>query len=435
MRADAWSRGRFWSLRLLVGAVLGLMAVAWGGPAFSPVGRVARAAGTPSITVASPSSAQGPIETRLQINGAGWNPGANVQLFYNAPSNNQPCGDPNASQTLAAKQSLSSTVIAVQGDGTWVLKTQWPSTNTGQFSICGFDTTTPTTVIQSNQSFNVLSTSLPALDPPQPAFPNVGDQITLTGHGFLPGNQAVDLWLTSSPNNPTQGTSLGTVTPDGTGQFTQKITLPMTQSGNLTIVAQSRPSVSGAPAPLVGTVDLTIGATASTATASPTGTATPDPTATVPAATTPTGTGTGGSSGSSASKTILAVLLALLVLVVVAIFGVLIWYFAGIRPPAGGAPPPSSSGRTRAPVAPARGQAGRRSQPNWQQEDDWEEQQGPWEEDAQGTWGGGAGQWGQGSGPNQGGSGPPGRSRSSSSSWADDAPRPPRPRPSSRDEW
>jgi hypothetical protein len=434
MRADTWSRGRFWYLRLLIGAVLGLMAAMCGGPLFSPGGKVARAAGTPSITIASPSSAQGPIETRLQINGAGWNPGANVQLFYNAPSNNQPCGDPNASQTLAQSQPLGTGAISVQGDGTWVLKTQWPSTNTGQFTICGFDLATPTTVIPSNQPFTVLSTSLPTLDPPTPAFPNAGDQITLTGHGFLPGNQAVDLWLTSNPSDPTHGTSLGTVTPDGTGQFTKQITLPLTQSGNLTIVAQSRPSVNGAPAPLVATIDLTIGATASTPTASPTGTATPDPTATVPAATTPTGTGTGSSSGSSTSRSILAVLLALLVLVVVAIFGVLIWYFAGIRPPAGGAPPPPSSGRTRAPVAPTRGQTGRRSQANWQQEDDWEEQQGPWEEDEQGTWGG-AGQWGQGSGPNLGRSGPQSRSRPSSSSWGDDAPRPPRSRPVSRDEW
>lgn len=390
MPADAWDTQRRGVFRLLAGVLLACVLALSGSLAVSVQPNIARAA-SPSISIVSPTSASGPAETHMQVSGAGWNPGANVQLYYSQPANGQPCGDPNTSQNQAQAHPFGNGLINVQSNGSWALQaTQWPdNTGTGQFYICGFDVTNTTQVVASNKTFNVLSTTPPSLDAPQPAFPNVGDQVKISGHGFLPGNQPVDLWLTQTPSNPTQGASLGTATPDGTGSFTQQVTFPTTLSGNLTIVAQSRTSVSGAPAPLVASVDVTVGATASTPTATPTGSATPDPTATVRATTTPASTGTGGSSGSSTGKTILAFLLVLLTLVILAIFGVLIWYFVGIRPPPGVAPAVApAAGRTRAPAAvPQRGPARRQSQAGWQGDDDWEEQQGPWEEDDQGGWG------------------------------------------------
>ena len=388
MPVDAWDIQRRGVFRLLAGVLLACVLALSGSLAVSLQPNIARAA-SPSISIVSPTSASGPAETHMQVSGAGWNPGANVQLYYSQPANpQQPCGDPNTSQSQASAHPFGNNTVQAQ-NGSWLIQAiQWPdNTGTGQFYICGFDVTTPTQVVASSKQFNVLSTTPPALDAPQPAFPNVGDQVQISGHGFLPGNQAVDLWLTQTPNNPTQGVSLGTATPDGTGSFTQKVTLPTNLSGNLTIVAQSHPSTNGAPAPLVASVDVTIGATASTPTATPTGSATPDPTAAVPATATAVSTGTGGSSGSSAGKTILAFLLVLLTLVILAIFGVLIWYFAGIRPPPGGVPAgPSPAGRTRPTGAPPQREPARQqSQPGWQ-DDDWEEQQGPWEEDDQGGW-------------------------------------------------
>ncbi len=423
MCADVWGRSRLWRVRWLPGLALGVLVAALCGPIAAPGAPVARAA-DPTIVIASPASVSGPVETQLLVAGSGWNPGGNVRLFYNAPANNQPCGDPNDAQNLAQQHPLSNgTITAQQPDGSWTLPVQWPSTGTGQFYICGFDIADPTLVVASPQPFQVLSPNPPSLDPLQPAFPNVGDQVKISGHGFLPGNQAIDLWLTTNPSQPSQGASLGTVTADGAGNFAQTVTLPTSQSGNLTIVAQSRPSTQGAPPPLVATMDVTIGATPSTATPGPTGTATSVPTAT-PVVATP-GTGEGASSGSSAARVILVVLLVLLGLVIAAILGVLVWYFLGIRPPAG-AGVSAGPGRPRAPVTPRPSQPGWHSRANWEGEDEWEEQQGPWEEDAQGAWGDAPTQWG---------GGPPGRSAPASGPQYEGVPRPPRPRPPSRDDW
>jgi hypothetical protein len=373
------------------------------------------------------------VSTGIRVTGAGWNPGESVQLYYysmNAPM--APCDDADA-QTLAGSQRIpGGAQVPIQSDGTWHLDFQWPSTTTGQFFICALDPTAMQ-VVPSTQPFNVLSTTLPSVGPIMPPFPNIGDQITVQGSGFLPGGQAIDLKL-AMPGNEKQAVLLGTATSDNDGNFSQMVTLPTTLSGNLELIASSRPSVSGALPP-VSAVDtnLVVGGTASTPTPGPTGTATvtPVPTATQPAQAT---TGTGGSSGGAASA-ILDVLIFLLALVILAIFGVLIWYFAGIRPPAGaaaaGAPaaaPPRVTGPSR------RGSDVRSSQVEWPS-DDWDMQQAPWEEDEQGAWGDSSTQWDDGAGRRPSGppdwSGPQGRGRS----WPDESPRPRSSRPPSRDDW
>jgi hypothetical protein len=382
-------------LGLLCAALSGLAAARW---------QVAYAA-NPSVAIVSPTSPQGPVQTGIQVVGAGWNPSANIQVFYNAPANNQPCGDPNNSQNLAQTNKIPgvSTQVA-QPDGSWKIDFLWPTTATGQFYVCAFDSTTPTQVTPSTQPFDVLSATPPSISVDK-STPNIGDQITVTGLGFLPGNQPVDLFL-AQPGQQT-GTSLGTVTVAPDGSFSQKVTLPTSPSGQLSIVALSRTPVSDALPPLDASVPITVGATASTPTPTPAGTVTPSPTTT-------TTTTTTGTSTPSASGLILVALIVVLVLVILAIFGVLIWYVAGTRPPAGygapSAPPPP--GRSRVPVAaPRRGQGGWQSQPGWQTEDEWEGVQGPWEEDEQGGWNDLPTQWGDESNPwpqDQGGQSGPG---------------------------
>ncbi len=423
-----------WCLRTLVlGLVLGALLALLSGLAMSPRTLAARADAAPGVTIVSPASASGPINTGIRVTGAGWNAGDSVQLYYystTAPM--APCDDADA-QTLVGSQPIpGGAQVTIQSDGTWHLDFQWPSTTTGQFFICAFDPTAMQ-VIPSTQPFNVLSTTLPAIVSIMPSFPNVGDQITVQGSGFLPGGQAIDLKL-ATPGNENQAVLLGTATSDNSGNFTQMVTLPTTMSGNLELIASSRPSVSGALPPVIAVDNnLVVGATPSTATPGPTGTPTntPVPTATQPAQAT---TGTGGSSGGAASA-ILDVLIFLLALVILAIFGVLIWYFVGIRPPAGvaaaaapAAAPPRATGPSR------RGMVGRSSQVEWPS-DDWEMQQAPWEEDEQGAWSDSSTQWDDGAGRQFSGpsdwSGPQGRGRG----WPDESPRPPSSRPPNRDDW
>jgi hypothetical protein len=394
---------------LLCAALSGLAAPRW---------PVAHADG-PTITIASPGSAQGPVQTGIRVVATGWNAGNLaddvVKVFYNASNNNGPCGDPNNSQTLADTNKIPGVPDQHLGQNvtTWTIEFQWPSnTGIGQFYICAFDTTTPTQVTASTQPFNVLSTTLPAITVDKP-FLNVGDQITVNGTGFLPGNQPIDLYLSEQVQQA--GVRLTTVTAGNDGSFSQKITLPMSPSGQLYIVALSRPSVGGAIPPLSAAQQVTIGATPSTPTPGPSPTVSPSPTATTTASvpTTPEKT-------TSTSGLILTVLIVLLVLVILAIIGVLIWYVAGTRPPAGvGAPVPPARGRARAPVAPRRGQSGWQSASEWQSDDEWESQQGPWEEDEQGGWNDLPTEWDGESNPwpqNQGGppswSGPTGRGNS-----------------------
>ncbi len=385
MRAQASGRERLLVRTLPLALVLGMLCAALGG-LVAPRGQVAHADG-PTITIASPASAEGPVQTGIRVVGTGWNTGnlANdqVQVFYSPPSNNLPCGDPNQSQQRAQQYQIPGFSILNIGSGTtWTIEFQWPSnTGVGQFYICAFDTTTPTQVTASTQPFTVLATTLPGITVSN-NFPNVGDQITVNGTGFLPGNQPIDLYLT--PQIQQTGTRLATVTAGNDGSFSQKITLPSSPSGQLNIVALSRPSVNGAITPLTAATQITVSATPSTPTPGPSPTVTPSPAATT-TATAPTTTPT--TTSTSKSGLLLVVLIVLLVLVILAIIGVLIWYVVGTRPPAGvAAPPAPARGYARAPTAPRRTQSGWQSASEWQGDDEWESQQGPWEEDEQGGW-------------------------------------------------
>ncbi len=397
MRAHASGIKRRLARSLALALALGMLSAAIYALVVAPQAQVARAA-NPSVSIVSPTSASGPVQTGIRVVGNGWNGGASIQIFYNPPANNQPCGDPNNSQALAQSNPLPGVPMqTARPDGTWTIDFQWPSnTGAGQFYICAFDTTTPTQVTPSDKAFQVLSTSLPAITVDK-QFPNVGDQITINGTGFLPGNQPIDLFISAPNQSP--GVKLTTATADNGGNFSVKATLPTSPTGQVNIVALSRTPVSGALPPLSASQEITVGATPSTPTPGPTDTTTPEPTET----TTPTANNTGTNQTASTKPDLLLVtLIVLLILVILAIFGVMIWYVLGTRPPAGvgapGAPAPPAGVRAPAasrrsqdswqslPEAPRRSQDSWQSLPDWQTEDEWEGQQGPWEEDPQGGW-------------------------------------------------
>jgi hypothetical protein len=430
-----------WRFSLVLLALVVGLALALPGAEARARGTLARIPAAPSSDILSPASASGPIQTGVQVKGQGWNPNEAINLFYNpSPQNAPDCGDPASASTLNQSQGLAGPLTARQ-DGTWVANFQWPGTNTGSFAICAFDPndqTVPPVVVPANRTFTVLSSVLPTISTPQPAFFNQGDMINVNLTNFLPGNQPIDIKLTNSLANQAQATTLATVTVDGNGNASQQVTLPTTLSGNLQIFATSHPAPGAAPGvlpPLFASQALTVGQASPTP--GPTETPAPDPTAQPSATAVPVDTGEQPPPKSSASSAILTILVVLLGLVILAIFGVLIWYFVGIRPPADapvepamGPPPP----RTRAPVAPRGGTRGRYPP---QEEDEWEEQQGPWEEDTQGGWSGsdwteGDAQWDQRGGyepprrggPSGGGRTPPPRGSSGG-----------RPRPGPRDEW
>ncbi len=438
----ALSRSALW--RWLFSLVLVALAI---GPALALPGASAQARGSaaqipaapqPSV-ITSPSSASGPIQTGVQVKGQGWTPNDPIKLFYNSPD----CGDPNNASTLSQNQALPANSLKADQNGNWVANFQWPGTNTGSFAVCAFDPNdqaVPPQVVPATSTFQVLSSATPTISTPTPAFFNGGDMINVNLNNFLPGNQPVDIKLTNSLANQNQATLLATVTVDNNGNASQQVTLPTTLSGNLQIFAASHPAQGAAPGvlpPLFASQALTVGAV--TATPGPTDTPSPSPTAPPAATSVPVNTGTGGTPKSSTSSTILTLLVALLGLVILAIFGVLIWYFVGIRPPPGmeaapaQGPPPS---RTRAQVAPRGGTRGRYTQQD-DEADEWENQQGPWEEDTQGGWSGD--DWGQGGNQwdQQGGYGPPRRGGSSGGGRTP----PPRggsggrSRPGTRDEW
>ncbi|HEY7349588.1 MAG TPA: hypothetical protein VH599_14835 [Ktedonobacterales bacterium] len=428
MRAHASGIERLLVRSLPLALALGLLGAALSGLAPTSRGPVARA-DNPSIRIVSPASASGPVQTGIEIVGAGWTAGDMVQVFYNKFADNQPCGDPNNAQALADAHPLPGVSIQIPNPDTWKVDFQWPSdTGIGQFYICAFDKNTPTQVTPSNQPFNVLSTSLPSLSVDN-SFPHVGEQITVNGQGFLPGNQTVDLLL-AQPGQQT-GTKLTTARVGNDGSFSQKITLPQSQSGQLDVVAVSRSSVGGAIPPLIASQAITVDPTPLTPTPGPTSTPTPDPTAS-----TPTGSTTGTSpTTSSKSGLLLTALVLLLALVILAIFGVLIWYVLGTRPPAGAgsAVPPPSAPRSRGMGPPRRGQSGGwRSEPGRQSDDEWESLQGPWEEDEQGGWSDLPTQWSNEANPwpqdQRGQSGPADYGNSG-------AQRPAPPRGPTRDDW
>src|SRR5579871_4469219 len=88
MRSHASGIERLLVCSLPLALVLGLLGAALGG-LVDARGQVAHA-DNPSITIVSPTTANGPVQTNVQINGAGWNPGASIQVFYSAPANKTP---------------------------------------------------------------------------------------------------------------------------------------------------------------------------------------------------------------------------------------------------------------------------------------------------------------------------------------------------------
>ncbi len=219
------------------------------------------------------SPTAGPVGTVIEVSGTGlvYPDGTQINLGYYTIG---------STQCVLANQSQSSPVQNQMFSG-WM---RWPST-TGAGNNFGVCVSVVGHTSFAVGRFDVLSAA-PAQVTVSPSVPSASHQITITGSNFLPGGLTVNLvWQAATSG---QTLSLGAVTSDNTGAFTQSFTIPAaTSTGSYSVTAtvgtQQPPTLSAsltfhvigisvAPASTPGTQpDPTASAV----------TATPQPTATI----------------------------------------------------------------------------------------------------------------------------------------------------------
>jgi len=311
-----------WRYVLAAGLVVSLLAAffAFNAAPSAPVFASAHLPASPTLT-SSPT--QGPVGAVIAVTGSNVNQsypnGTQVQLGYttdfftcNAVADSQPG------------------VIQNHSFSGWF---RWPaSTGTGSFGVCASIRGSDRPSIAGN--YQVLSAT-PAQVSVAPTTLDAGKQATVTGANFLPAGTSVNLvWQTA---NGGQSLSLGTVSSDANGAFSQTFSVPSRAStGSYTVVATSG---GGQPPTLSATTTFHVNGI--TIVAMPTPTAQPDPTAapspspTVSATATKTSgalgtsqsTNANGNNGSTTSKASLLLpigLIGLLLIVVALVVGVLV---------------------------------------------------------------------------------------------------------------
>ena len=225
---------------------------------------------SPSLTLVSPTSGQGPVGAHVTVSGNNW---STSSVSIGAAQSASACASSSSWQTTFGTQQVSGSSFTY----TFI----WPSSlSSGQYYLCAIDASgsssaTPTTQagISADQPFSVRSGSPPALSL-STAFAQAGRPVTITGTNFFgaPSGASVSVLLLSNGN----ATTIGQASPGGDGKFTLQYTPSPSTQGNVTIQAQSA-SEGGAPPALQASVSLSI--------APP-----PSPTATTQATATPTNT-------------------------------------------------------------------------------------------------------------------------------------------------
>lgn len=263
----------------------------------------------PSFNIVNPAGLAGPAGTNVTAKITGAHKGQVFNIAY-ARAN------PGCSAVGASSSNLPT--VTIGSDGTNQFSFSWPAdSGTGTFVLCAQDASVLLTVVQSQESFTVLSTTPPAISiqaapEPTPTGGNnssggasgpqssytTGESVIVQGTGFLPGGTSVQISLASSPNGGGTQLSQGAINADTSGSFTTTVTLPSFRIGNLYIQAVTTDSGTNQPASLRASTPITI-------TLPPTATPQPSPTVSPTAAATATGgTSPGGSSGGGNNGTL-----------------------------------------------------------------------------------------------------------------------------------
>lgn len=296
--AVRWRAWRVVTLALAAVALLGL-------PLVGLASRAAYADGNGTLSIVRPPA--GPV-------------GANVVVKVEgaAPSHQYTLGfAPQSGTCMSDFAPFSGVTLTTADDGARTTSFVWPAdssvTQGTSYFVCAQDAANSSTILQSNNAYQVLATAAPSISvaPAQPSASasndgtplptaginpdgsySVGQQVTVTGASFVPGGQPIGIWLSGTATN--LGTQL-TIQPvagqsnvsDTSGTFTVTVTLPGGRIGQrLYLHAATLDASDHQPPTLVASTPIAIEAVAPTPTPSPA----PSPSPTAPLVTpTPSG--------------------------------------------------------------------------------------------------------------------------------------------------
>ncbi len=186
----------------------------------------ARAACTPAaptLSITSPNPAQGPVGTTIALTGSGVQDGTSTAATCPALSGGTVTFGIGTTDCSSPTSAGSATT---DGSGSFSGSFAWPSTGTGStagtYQVC---VTIPgyTGAIAAGAFTVTASSASSASVSADSSSYTVGDDISVTGSGF-PASTSVTIELQSSDGKTT--TTLGNVTTDSTGTFTQDYTVP-----------------------------------------------------------------------------------------------------------------------------------------------------------------------------------------------------------------
>jgi hypothetical protein len=269
------------------------------------------AAPPPSITLVSPSSAQGPVGAHVTIQGSNF-PGGSISIFASVQAD---CSQSTGTLPVTANVS----------GGSFTATFVWPATYpAGVYYICTAGMGNSTAVYQ------VLSSSPPALSLSTLSI-QIGQQLTIQGRNFvgLPTGATVSLTESASQTGggqPPVSLQLNPVV-DSNGSFSVTWTVQGPATGIVTIRAFAD-SEGGAPAVLQASATVTIQATATATVA-----ISPTAQATIAGG----GGGTTSTSNGSAGSIVLIILLIVGILMAIAVIvGIVVYLTMRRRGPQAG---------------------------------------------------------------------------------------------------
>lgn len=316
--------------------------------------------GSIHIVVPTPQTdgktAQGPVGTNVSISGGQ----ATANATYNLGWVPQTTGCSGQVTPFADTPS-----VTADDGGNFRATFAWPDAagSTGAlYLICASDSANPTDVITTDQAFQVLGASAPAITLSQaPSSKHSGEKfdaggpVQAQGSGFLPQGTPIAIFVTSratfsaqdyQPGNALKTVDGSPIVSDGQGQFSAIVTLPSLMTGSLFLHAVSTDAVAsgqpGFPPSLSATSNIQVN------TPQPTPTVQPSPTPKPSGATTTKDTNT-----TNTGRIIAIATLGVLSIILFIIGGILIASAA-----VGPRTPPTLDSGTRAQPTPVRTDSG-----------------------------------------------------------------------------